>query len=79
MPYGDRSLILTHFSKGLKGDVKVFPMIDKIMVKKNSAKKAIMVSKVLLKDYLTADSIDLGYISKDPGPRYLMFHIKRTF
>lgn len=67
---------VTQFSKGLKGDVKVFPMVDKVMVRKNSTKKVVMVSKVLLKDYLTADSIDLGYISKDPGPRYLMFQAR---
>lgn len=56
--------------------MKVFPMVDKVMVRKNSTKKVVMVSKVLLKDYLTADSIDLGYISKDPGPRYLMFEAR---
>lgn len=67
---------VTQFSKGIKGDIKVYPMIDKVTIKKNSTKKVVMVSKVLLKDYLTADSIDLGYISKDPGPRYLMFQVR---
>lgn len=67
---------VTQFSEGIKGDIKVFPMIDMVTIKKNNIEKVVMVSKVLLKDYLTADSIDLGYISRDPGPRYLMFQVR---
>lgn len=50
--------------------MKVFPMVDKIMVKENSAKKAVMVSKVLLKDYLTADIKGKIYYISNPLLRH---------
>ena len=67
---------VTQFSKGLKGDITVYPMVDRIIIRKNSAKKVVLTSKVELKDYLMADSIDLGSVSRDPGPRYLIFHAR---
>lgn len=67
---------VTQFSRGLKGNICVFPMVDKIIMKKSSSKKAVMISKVQLKDYLTADCTDLRVLSGNPGPGILEFQVR---
>lgn len=66
---------VTQFSKGLKGDIMVYPMIDKVTVKKNSSKKVVLDIETQLKAYLMADSIDLAYVSVDPSPRFLILNL----
>lgn len=67
---------VTQFSKGLKGDIRVSPMIDKIKIKKNSAEKVVLTWQPKLSHYLTADCFDLRKISDDRGPGYLMCHVR---
>ena len=66
---------VSQFSKGLKGNITVSPMIDKISVKKNQSGILSLDVGELLKDYLPADCIDIGR-KGDYESRYLLLQVR---
>lgn len=69
---------ISQFSRGLKGDITIHPMVDKIVVKKNHAGSISLTASVELKDYLAADCIDVGK-KGDFGSRYLFLQIRYAY
>lgn len=69
---------ISQFSRGLKGDITVHPMVDKIIVKKNDAGSISLATSTELKDYLTADCIDVGK-KGDFSSRYLFLQIRYAY
>lgn len=66
---------VSQFSKGLKGNITVAPMIDNISVKKNQSGTLVLDIGALLKDYLPADCIDIGR-KGDFESRYLLLQVR---
>lgn len=69
---------ISQFSRGMKGDITIHPMVDKLVVKKNHAGRISFTTSVELKDYLTADCIDVGK-KGDFSSRYLFLQIRYAY